>query len=186
MDHIWFYVAIPIAVTMIGAISATLRAVPASVRSAVRHFTAGVVFAAIAGEVIPDILHRHAPAPAIVGFVLGVATMFGMAHLPKPKEGTTGALPLGLIAAVGIDALLDGLVIGISFTAGGSIGLLVTIALSLEMFFLGLTTALSMVAQGVLRAPSPSPADSRCSSGWAHSSGRACSAGLGHTYSLEC
>ena len=135
---------------------------------------------------IPDILHRHAPAPAIVGFVLGVATMFGMAHLPKPKEGTTGALPLGLIAAVGIDALLDGLVIGISFTAGGSIGLLVTIALSLEMFFLGLTTALSMVAQGVLRAPSPSPADSRCSSGWAHSSGRACSAGLGHTYSLEC
>ncbi|MFX8887369.1 transporter, partial [Acinetobacter baumannii] len=45
----------------------------------------------------------------------------------------------GLLSAVGIDILVDGLVLGLAFLAGQKAGLLLTIALSVEILFLGLT-----------------------------------------------
>ena len=47
----------------------------------------------------------------------------------------------GLLSAVGVDILIDGLVLGIGFAAGERAGLLLTIALTLEVIFLGLTVA---------------------------------------------
>ena len=150
----WLYVLIPMFVTILGGVITTVRALGPQVRSALQHFTAGVVFAAVAGEVLPDVLHRQAPIPAVIGFALGVAMMFGMRRLTERAEAArsvSAALPLGLLAAVGVDAVLDGLVIGIGFSAGITLGLLVTIALSLEMFFLGLTTALTLRTTGASR-----------------------------------
>ena len=148
----WFYIAIPVLVTIVGSVVATFRTVPDLVRSGLQHFTAGVVFAALAGELLPDVLHRQAPIATVLGFVAGVAVMFGMRRWTGHLEGddpSTSKPVSGLLLAVGVDALLDGLVIGISFTAGQTVGILVPIALSLEMFFLGVTTALSLRARGV-------------------------------------
>src|SRR3546814_5504300 len=44
-----------------------------------------------------------------------------------------------LLAAIGIDILVDGLVLGLAFVAGEKAGFLLTIALTLEVLFLGLT-----------------------------------------------
>ena len=157
----WPFMLIPVVVTMIGGVIAAAFTLSPTVRSSVQHFTAGVVFAAIAGEVIPDVIDRHATAATVTGFVIGVGLMFGLSKasdrlLPQPAEPPTGAgpaagrrqFPVPLVIAVGIDALLDGLVIGIGFTVGSTLGTLVTVALSLEMFFLGLSTAATLRQTG--------------------------------------
>ena len=44
-----------------------------------------------------------------------------------------------MLSAVGIDIFIDGLVLGLAFIAGAKAGLLLTVALTLEVLFLGLT-----------------------------------------------
>lgn len=44
-----------------------------------------------------------------------------------------------MLGAVGTDILIDGLVFGLTFIAGAKAGLLLTIALTLEILFLGVT-----------------------------------------------
>jgi ZIP family zinc transporter len=50
----------------------------------------------------------------------------------------------GLAAIGAVDILIDGLVLGIGFVAGQQQGLLLTVALTLEVVFLGLTTTLAL------------------------------------------
>ena len=157
----WLFMLIPVVVTIVGGLIAASFTLAPAVRSSVQHFTAGVVFAAIAGEVIPDVIGRHAPAATVIGFVVGVALMFGISRfsealLPEAEHanpiaagaGTRRRFPASLVAAVSIDGLIDGLVIGIGFTVGATLGTLVTVALSLEMFFLGLSTAATLRQTG--------------------------------------
>ena len=60
--------------------------------------------------------------------------MLGLKALEARFKG-----PMALLAAIGIDILVDGLVLGLAFVAGEKAGLLLTIALTLEVLFLGLT-----------------------------------------------
>lgn len=149
------YVAFPMVATVAGGLAASARPMSPRVRSGVQHFAAGVVFAAIAGELLPDVLHGKAPLQAVLGFILGVAVMFGVKRLTErlsPAEDARAGLQLGLITAVGIDALLDGLVIGIGYAAGARQGALVAVALTLEMLFLGLASAATLKARGTRSA----------------------------------
>ncbi|KMO27665.1 transporter, partial [Methylobacterium variabile] len=53
----WIYTLIPAATAVIGAaVAVNLRPGPILV-SAIQHFAAGVVFAAAAGEILPDLKH---------------------------------------------------------------------------------------------------------------------------------
>lgn len=52
------YVAFPMVATVAGGLAASARPMSPRVRSEVQHFAAGVVFAAIAGELLPDVLQR--------------------------------------------------------------------------------------------------------------------------------
>ncbi|MCQ8228977.1 ZIP family metal transporter [Pantoea trifolii] len=45
----------------------------------------------------------------------------------------------GMLIAIGIDIFIDGLVLGISFAAGAKTGIMLTLALTLEILFLGLS-----------------------------------------------
>lgn len=101
-----------------------------------QHFAAGVVFAAAAGEILPDVMHGGSPLATVIGGALGVGLML----LIKQLEGLAHG-PLGLILTVGVDVLVDGLVLGIAFAAGQSAGVLLTIALTIEVLFLGMTIA---------------------------------------------
>jgi ZIP family zinc transporter len=46
---------------------------------------------------------------------------------------------VALIGAIGVDLLIDGMVLGLAFIAGAKAGLLLAIALTLEVLFLGVT-----------------------------------------------
>ena len=120
-------------------------------RSAVQHFAAGVVFGAIATEIIPDVMHAGTPWMALAGFAAGVAAMFAMRALAErleARDAANAAIPLGFLAAVSIDCIIDGVVIGTGFAVGTRQGVLVSAALALEMFFLGLATANAMRSGG--------------------------------------
>ncbi|MGX6602143.1 hypothetical protein ACWKSP_08425 [Micromonosporaceae bacterium Da 78-11] len=124
-----------------------------------QHFAAGVVFAAAAGEVLPDLKRQGHLAAAIIGFVIGVAVLLGLQQLERRTEATRVAggkagLPVGLLAAVGVDLLIDGILVGLGATLGSRQGLILTIALTLEIGFLALavTAELADTAGSKLRA----------------------------------
>ncbi len=132
----WSYTLIPAAAAVVGAaVAVNLRPGPVLV-SAIQHFAAGVVFAAAAGEILPDLKHAGAPWAMLVGGALGVAAMLLVRILEKRVNG-----PAGLMSVTGIDILVDGLVLGIAFATGAKAGILLTVALTIEVLFLSLTVA---------------------------------------------
>jgi len=132
----WVYTLIPAAAAIGGAVVAVNARPGPIVVSAIQHFAAGVVFAAAAGEILPDVMHRGSPWATVIGGAIGVIVMLLVKQLERWARG-----PAGLLTAIGIDILIDGLVLGIGFAAGPKVGLLLTIALTIEVLFLGLTVA---------------------------------------------
>ena len=130
------FTLIPIFAAIIGAIIAVKAKPGPQVVSGVQHFAAGVVFAAAAGEILPDVMHQGSPLATFIGGTLGVSLMLALKQVEQRIKG-----PVGLMTMVGIDILIDGLVLGIAFSAGAKAGLLLTVALTIEIVFLGLTVA---------------------------------------------
>lgn len=133
----WFYAFIPVAVAALGATWTTLRPPAPKLVGAVQHFAAGVVFYAAAGEILPDMTRQGTIWTIILGGAIGIATMLLLRHLSDSAEQG----PIGLVAASGLDALIDGLVLGLGFEAGWQQGTLLAIALAVEFLFLGLSIA---------------------------------------------
>lgn len=146
------YAAIPVAAAIVGSAVAAVRAPSAPLRSGVQHFAAGVVFAAVAGELLPEVLRIHEPVQVVIGFAVGVGLMLLVRHVTEPStaaaESTSGSR--SLLIAVGIDLAIDGLLVGIGFAAGAKTGVLLVIALTLEVLFLGVSTASALGASGRL------------------------------------
>lgn len=144
----------PAVAILLGGALALFRAPGSVARSAIQHFAAGVIFAALATELLPDLVHRRLPWVTLAGFTLGVVVMLGLKKLTEGK-GEAGVAstsqPASLIAVLGIDVLLDGLLIGLGFAAGQKQGLLLTVALSLEVLFLGLSCSTALVGAGTRR-----------------------------------
>ncbi|ARS26423.1 transporter [Sphingomonas sp. C8-2] len=128
------YTIIPVVAVIAGALLSLLRKPGASFVSAMQHLAAGVVFAAAATEILPQIKHDAAPVATLIGGAIGVGAMLLLKAL---EERATGSL--AMVGAVAIDILVDGLVLGLAFLAGAKAGLLLTIALTLEVMFLGVT-----------------------------------------------
>lgn len=150
------FASIPAAAVVVGGVAAAFRAPSPSVTSGVQHIAAGVLFAALATELLPDVVHRKMPWVTLVGFALGVATMLLLKALASRMEAAAGdaapkGLPTSLLLVSGVDIALDGLLIGISFAAGERQGLLITLALTLEVLFLGVATAAAMSGTGTRR-----------------------------------
>ena len=111
-------------------------------------------------------MQHHAPYEVALGFGLGVATMLGLRYFtqrlekqeqagkatepaaggsaPIPATAVPASLPWGLLVAIGIDILIDGLLLGIGFAAGAKEGTLLAIALTIELLSLGLATAVEL------------------------------------------
>lgn len=155
MLQIRLFALAPAAAVIVGGVFAAYRAPGPAVRSAVQHFAAGVLFCALATELLPDIVHRRLPAVTLGGFALGVAVMLGMKWLAEQSEKKAAGeatQPTSLILALGVDITLDGLLIGLGFVAGAKQGLLLTIALTLEVLFLGVSGAVALAGVGASRA----------------------------------
>ena len=91
----------------------------------------------------PDLLKRHESVSTAVGFSLGVAILVGLRVLTgegssESEDTADSGTSTTFFATVAADLLVDGLMIGIGFVAGAKAGLLLTIALTLELISLGL------------------------------------------------
>lgn len=154
------FALVPAAAMTLGGVVAAYREPGPRLRSAFQHFAAGVVFAAVAVELLPDILHERAPLAAITGFGVGIALMLVVRTVAEPKartedrKGQRLEQPNSLLIILGIDVLVDGLLIGIGFAAGAKEGALLTLALTLEVVFLGLSAVATLSKAGASRASS--------------------------------
>lgn len=127
---------IPVLAAILGAIAAVYARPTPAVVSGIQHLAAGVVFAAAAAEVLPDLMHYKAPIATLVGGVIGVGVMLCIMQAERRWKG-----PIGMAATTAVDLLVDGLILGLGFIAGAKAGVLLTVALTLEVLFLGLTVA---------------------------------------------
>ena len=120
--------------------------------AATQHFAAGVVFAAVAKELLPKLGAENEPIALIIGFSLGVISMLLLKkfsnRLMENEEQRKG-ISLGLVSAVGVDLFIDGILIGVSFLAGARGGILIAIALAMEILFLGLSTTATLGSRSV-------------------------------------
>lgn len=130
------FTLVPVAAAIFGAVFAALRRPGPLSESAIQHFAAGVVFAAAAAEVLPDLKHSTSIWPIVVGGGIGITVMLLVKELGERTSGTTG-----LAALVALDIFIDGLVLGLGFAVRPKAGLLLAIALTLEVLFLGLSFA---------------------------------------------
>ncbi len=149
---ILYYTMFPIVALLLGALISSKWPPSRVTQSLVQHFAAGVIFAALAGEVLPDLTRSHPHvADILIGFAIGTLVLLGIRWLVEkrlePPEGK-GNSPLNLLLVIGIDLIMDGLLVGIGVVAGEVNGFLITAALTIEILFLGLSTAATFTAAG--------------------------------------
>lgn len=144
------YTMLAVVAALVGGLIAVYRTPGPQMESNVQHFAAGVVFAAVAAELLPDV-HTRAPTVVILGFALGVTTMLGIHRLSKyiEQRGIGGKMAgaASLLITVSIDMLIDGVLIGVTFLAEAATGVLIAVALAIEVLFLGVTGVIALPAE---------------------------------------
>ena len=145
MSQNLLFVLIPVVAAILGAVLTANLLLSERVVSAFQHLAAGVVFAAAASEILPELKHSGAALPVVIGGGLGVVVMLGIKQLEERVKG-----PVGLASTIAIDLLVDGVALGLSFAAGARAGILLTVALTLEVLFLGVTVT-SELAETITR-----------------------------------
>ncbi|CAM4137074.1 hypothetical protein [Deinococcus marmoris] len=94
LSQILLLTLIPVLATILGGVVASFRPPSPRVRSFVQHLAAGVVFAAVAGELLPEITAGGQVLGVVIGFVLGVGVMLAVWALverlaPEEAEAAT-------------------------------------------------------------------------------------------------
>jgi ZIP family zinc transporter len=136
---------VPALVALCGGILAAFWTPSHATRSLIQHFAAGVVLAALAVELLPEIGRAHAPGLVLIAsFAMGSLFMYalklwtmGLEHKAK-ISGSSAGLSTGLLMATFIDVATDGFIIGAGFATGGETGTILALGLSVELLFLGL------------------------------------------------
>lgn len=142
-------VTAPVAAAVVGGVVASVRRPSPVVVSGVQHFAAGVVVAAVAGEVLPDLKERGSVGLVAAGFATGVVVMLLLSRLEKPvARGEAARIPIGYLAVIGVDLLVDGLLVGAGAAVSTSTAVVITVALTLEVLFLGVAIALELRSSG--------------------------------------
>ena len=86
LGSVLLFTLAPVVATALGGVIAAYRPSTARLGSAIHHFAAGVVFAALAVEILPDVVHRDAPFAAAAGFPAGVALMLALRTFARRFE----------------------------------------------------------------------------------------------------
>ena len=118
--------AVPALVALAGGFLAKVWHPSRRARSHIQHFAAGVMLAALAVELLPDIEREHASRwVLLLSFSAGALLMFGLKLLTERLEHRTGDGASsegaeGLLVATFIDVAVDGVIIGAGFAAGAA------------------------------------------------------------------
>ncbi len=149
------YIAGAATAGVLGGVLASLWAPGRRVTSYIQHFAAGVVIAAVALQVAPEIQRAGArPSVVLGGFACGGLFMIGVKWLTlriEERERQRRGRPWGLTAAAAIDTALDGTIIGMGFAMGPGVGAILALALGLELFSLTLSVGSSFRQEGGTR-----------------------------------
>lgn len=160
-------VAFPVAASAIGAVVAAVRPPGQRIVSGVQHFAAGVVMAALVGEIMPELRAEGHLVWTVVGFVAGAALVLALGAYGRHTEeenaeaarkgslrrqavtaAAAATLPIGMLGAMAVDLLLDGVLVGLGVRLGSTQGLILTVALTLEVLFLGLSVVSELTESG--------------------------------------
>lgn len=87
----------------------------------------------------------------MLGFTAGVVllVLLQTMQIREPAKTETARLPWGFLAVIGIDLLIDGLLVGVGAAVSTDAAVVLTIALTVEVLFLGLAIALQLRGSGV-------------------------------------
>lgn len=138
------FTLIPVILLLAGGTLGIFKTASGAFKSMTLHFAAGVVFSVVAVELLPDMVKIHDPLMIVVGFTIGIASMLMVKQVTEKIEAAQGekmvegTLPWAALSAIGIDLLIDGILLGIGFAAGEKEGTLLAFALALECFSLGI------------------------------------------------
>lgn len=119
-------------------------------------------------ELLPEITRRGLVADVVIGFAAGIITMVLVDELldrmnaRRKKEAATNSLNasasigqntagesvMGLAVPVGVDFVLDGLLLGVGFAAGAKIGILLALAEAVEQLAVGMALGVELRASG--------------------------------------
>ena len=139
------YAALPVVAAMAGTLMGSFYRLGPKGLSHLQHLAAGIIFSVVSVEILPDVIHRQNPTLLTIGFSAGVGFMLLLAHFSEHGEAHTPGksqrkvVPLALIAGVGIDVFLDGLILALTIHTLASAGRLLALALSVELLSVGLT-----------------------------------------------
>ena len=130
---------IPVAAIVVGGCAAVVRPHGRALASAFDHFAAGVVFSAVAVELLPKLHEVDRLVPMTLGFVAGVLVMMAS----KRWFAAAGAL-----VPTAVDLFIDGLLIAIGLAAGKFGGMVLLAGLTVEALSLGLSSTPALVRRG--------------------------------------
>jgi zinc transporter, ZIP family len=95
----------------------------------VQHFTAGIIFSAVAVELLPALERTHVLGLMIAGFCLGVLLMLWMKEV---------FAHMSIIVPTAVDLFIDGFLVALGFFIGIKGGVVLLVGLTFETFTLGL------------------------------------------------
>lgn len=147
------YIAAPLLAPAIGALIA-LKTQPSSrQQSIIQHLAAGLVFAAATIELLPVLVKGKHPLASAIGFLLGLGVLLAVKrtfgghyhgdrdenthHQHIDNESSVSIAPAW--AAVSLDVAIDGLLIGLGFAIGSHEGKILTLAMTVEVLFIGMS-----------------------------------------------
>lgn len=143
--------AVPAGVAVSGGVLAAVWKPSHQIRSLIQHFAAGLILAALAVELLPDIGKEHATKEVVLGaFAAGSLFMYVLKLWTERLEGHGGeaaqGAAVGLLVATFVDVATDGFIIGAGFAAAGETGQVLALGLSAELLFLGLAVTSGRIA----------------------------------------
>ncbi|HLB42617.1 MAG TPA: hypothetical protein VJN02_07180 [Gammaproteobacteria bacterium] len=142
--EVTLFAFIPSVCMVLGGLIGSLYSFGMKSKSVTQHLVAGIVFGAVSVDLLPKILDSHSALTVAMGFIVGIIVMLSLMELTMHMEHMPlkSKLPAGLLLAVWIDVFVDGLLVGVSFIAGKESGILITVALSACLLFLGISTTM--------------------------------------------
>ena len=134
------WLVLPALALVIGALLSIRIRIGARSRSGLQHLAAGVVTAAVAVDLVPEMIGVDRMPAVLVGFTLGTALVLTLKALGSDASESNGDRPrriTSIVGAVGLDLIVDGLLVGIAIAVSGS-GAMLGIAIAIETLALGL------------------------------------------------
>lgn len=147
------YIAAPLIAPAIGGLIALYNRPSARAQSIVQHLAAGLIFAAATVELLPVLMKGKQPLAIVIGFLLGLGILLalkrifgGHYHGDKDEAAHHQHIDAGEVvsiapmwSAVSIDVAVDGLLVGLGFAIGSHEGKILTLAMSVEVLFIGMS-----------------------------------------------